>query len=356
LVGDAQLGLSYFKGLNAAIEALTELMGLMKTDPSTYIEEYEKWFREFSLKKIQEVTDFSKYKVKFLKRVVESVEQLIKMSGGQVTEYMAEFENRTRAFAQRHNISFLNAHLDRIIPFQHDQLGVPDTPIRSVLKIKKLLVDFAKPYKTFWHVRKDLFLPFSAVRNILAGTNKLIVGFLLKGVIYKILSGIFFKTPMQSFKEQSNWLLDGIARLMQGVFELACVMALPLRLITRAIATHVYNQPRIESNAQFVKYVELVSEELKKSELSEQELLTLYSTCLDLHRKYKKALVKKQQKTSLDKDREQEYWDQINEAPTQELVKEAINRYIQHLQPSGDTDSQSYKGKEQALKGSWHIG
>ena len=160
---------------------------------------------------------------------------------------------------------------------------------------------------------------------------------------------------MQSFKEQGNWLLDGIARLMQGIFELACVMVLPLRLITRAFATHVYDQPSIESNTQFVKYVELVSQELKKSELSDQKLLSLYTTCLDLHRKYKKALVKKQQKTALDKNREQKYWDQINEAPTQELVKKAINRYIQYLQPSGNTDSQSYKGQEKALKGPYRL-
>ena len=92
----------------------------------------------------------------------------------------------------------------------------------------------------------------------MTGIIKLTVGFFFKG-IYNSLSGTIFKKPTQSFKEQANWLLDGLGRLAQGVFELACAVVLPFRLITRAIVTLIQGKPKIENNIKFAKYVERVS-------------------------------------------------------------------------------------------------
>lgn len=328
LVGDAQLGLSYFKGLNGGIESLTKFMELSQRAKDSYLQEYDAWFEGFSQKKIKEVTDYSKYKIRLPLGIIQNIHQIIEASGSGVTGELAELVNAVQIFASRYNMNTLGIHSHRMIPPQHDQFDSPDSPIRSVLQIKKLLVDAIKPYKTLWHFTKDLWLPYRAIKDLTIGAIKLTVGFLLKGIIYNILSGTIFKKPTQSYQEIVHWLLDGLARFTQGLFELFCVLLLPCRLLIRSIVTLAHGEIKIENNVKFKQYISLASNILAKDNLSTEDLLYSYTICLDIHRKYRKGLDKKGQTTSIKSDIEQKHLDDILYTTGQDSLKESMKNYL----------------------------
>ena len=122
------MGLSYFKGLNAGIEALTELVRLMKVDSATYMKSTMNGLK--NCKKTKKLL-FSKYRIR-LGGIVQSINKLIAVSGSSVTDKLAELENTTRAFANKHNIPVSTIYPHQVIAPQHDQLDSPDSPIRAI--------------------------------------------------------------------------------------------------------------------------------------------------------------------------------------------------------------------------------
>lgn len=141
----------------------------------------------------------------------------------------------------------------------HDSRGTDDKPDDLVpeflgafhpwISMFKDVVDTLKPYKSGFHVWRDLLQPIRGLGNIIKGvvyiptTIALFIFELIRGVIHGIARSDFniFKNLMQlAFVRVSSGLLDGINNIIRGVLQvvttpLNLIIRMPLRLIITAI-------------------------------------------------------------------------------------------------------------------------
>ncbi|HRD68504.1 MAG TPA: hypothetical protein PK657_00010 [Legionella sp.] len=282
LKGDAALGLSYFKGLNAGLEATAKFLTIMaspikdsfknKHAMDKKLDEYQSWFlKDFSPKKIREVGKYSFWQIRSFMNAMNVVKGALNASypdehyeGRSVIDdyfnhythdYLNEKVNSSwRPFPHRKYDLVTFAQLD-YVPLHH-----------TAKKIAKIFVDYFKPYKSNTQLAQDF-------RQPLVGMASLFIG------LGKTLFGIFTLKP--------RYLGDGLFSMLRGVIELSTTpLTWLLKPITRGISTLIHGgYKKIEENTgirDLAKYGQT-----NRDSSNAYELLAV---CNDIHRKFEKAI------------------------------------------------------------------
>ncbi|MBA3536610.1 MAG: hypothetical protein H0T84_08380 [Tatlockia sp.] len=260
LNGDAALGLSYFKGLNAGLEALGHFFTLLKpaikqglTNKGLLIDKlraYQGWFSPYANKKVKEVEDYSFLKIRTSMKLVEIIREM-KMSS------RMEFEGDQRpvidTFYHLHARAKKNERVE-FDPYPHRsydpniKLGeFAYVPISYTFKkIAKLFLDYFKPYKSDHQIKEDFKQPLSGVVNLFVGLAKIVWG--------------VFTLNVYRFG-------DGLASTLRGVIEIGTTpLAWTLKFIIRDSLTEAIGQPKIEESNGMHQLVNLGEELLENQE------------------------------------------------------------------------------------------
>jgi hypothetical protein len=231
LNGDAALGLSYFKGLNAGLEALGHFFTLLKPAIKqgltnngllgVRLQAYQDWFSPYADKKVKEVEDYSSLKIRTSMKLVEVIREM-KMSS------LQEFEGDQRpvidTFYHLHARAKKNERVE-FNPYPHRsydpniKLGqFAYVPMSYTLKkIAKLFLDYFKPYKSDHQIKEDFKQPLSGVVNLFVGLAKIIMG--------------VFTLNIYRFG-------DGLASTLRGLIEIGTApLAWTLKFIIRGFLT-----------------------------------------------------------------------------------------------------------------------
>jgi hypothetical protein len=290
LVGDASLGLSYFKGLNAGLESAAKFFSIMaptirqgfadKQAMHDGFQSYENWFlKDFAPKKVKEVEQYSTWHIKSFMKVMQVARHIKQASIYEDEDLPIEAYKNYFEFFQKNPLQNLNRNgtwglyphrsYDPVVKLWQFAY----VPIRhSLTKIVKLFIDLIKPYKSTSHFVQDLKQPLVASVNLVSG-------------IFKILAGIF----TFNFKRT----IDGIFSLFRGIFEVVTLPLLPLKFLVRGCIT-LFHRPRIEENPGMIKVASSGMEFLKTQERSQSLIeddttYKLLQFCSDLNRKYHKS-------------------------------------------------------------------
>lgn len=289
LVGDAGLGLSYFKGLNAGLQSTAALLSILKSsirqgfqdraEMDSALKRYETWFLEdFSPKKINEVAQYSTWRIRSAMRAMKAV-RLIKMASMaeypddpslSIKDYFKLFAKDPLGDVMKHKNWQLYPHRG----FDPVKLGqFAHIPAKyTVSRIAKSFVDYVKPYKSTSQLRQDFKQPLVGVVNFSSGLAKFFVGAVT-------LDGKRFG--------------DGVLSITRGALELATTpIAWVIKPLSRGAASLINGKPFIEDNKGIKKLAQkgqLYLAENNGEEFSPQKIYEILAVCNDLHRKYAKA-------------------------------------------------------------------
>ncbi|MFA5959677.1 MAG: hypothetical protein WC785_04105 [Tatlockia sp.] len=333
LVGDAALGLSYFKGLNAGLEAAAKLFSLLWNtkfkDMDKAFATYETWFlSEFSPKKVKEVEQYSTWQVRAPMQVMKKAAWI---KGASVQETDATLEKTLENYFNYYKKDNLTADKEATWnPFPHRKYGIInfwqllDVPLKhTAKKIAKNFIDYFKPYKSKAQIAQDYKLPF------LGG--------------YQVLVALLIKIPAAIFTFNFFRLVDAFLTVFRGGIEIASALfSWFVKPITRGIATYFNGGFKsIEDNKGMQQLARIGEGHLSDRNLSLSDSYTKYrilAVSNDLHRKFNKSL-DRGEKTKLG----------VNEAllynaihNNTEVDKEKLTQYFALF-------SQTYKRSNQVL-------
>jgi hypothetical protein len=291
LVGDASLGLSYFKGLNAGLESAAKFFSIMaptirqgfadKQAMHDGFQSYGNWFfKDFAPKKVKEVEQYSTWHIRSFMKVMQVARNIKLASIYEDEDLPTDAYKNYFEFFQKNPLQNLNRNgtwglyphrsYDPVVKLWQFAY-VPIS--HSLTKIAKLFIDLIKPYKSTSHFVQDLKQPLVASVNLASG-------------IFKILAGIF----TFNFKRT----IDGIFTLFRGIFEVVTLPLLPLKFLVRGSMT-LFHRPRIEENSGIIKVASLGMDFLEG--LESKRIISdvsspykLLQFCSDLNRKYNKSL------------------------------------------------------------------
>lgn len=296
LVGDAGLALSYFKGLNAGIEAAAKFFTLLshviknnqlvnKEIVQKNLDKYAEWFlNDFAPKKLKEVESYSTWQIRSVMRVMETVNASSRFSMGEYfvgdDDILKNYFTLMASNPPSGNFLKKNLYPHRAYdPIKPGQLAY--VPIMHTLtKMGKLFHDYIKPYKSGYQLRQDFKQPLVGAINLLRG-------------IAKMLGGIF-TLNIKLFG-------DGVLTAIRGSLEIATTpLAWIVKPLTRGIATLITNHPKVENNSgmkrvakQGLSLVQQITSESSDS-LKPEEKYRLFAISNDLHRKFHKSLSRRQ--------------------------------------------------------------
>ncbi|MGQ3891019.1 FAD-dependent oxidoreductase [Legionella sp. CNM-4043-24] len=327
LAGDAGLGLSYFKGLNAGLESTARLFthlaqavkaSLQPEQTIDGLKEYQTWFAGFAERKVKEVESYSTWRIRAAMKAVKVVRAFKNSSmveeDDDIKPVLDDYFNlmdgvspgETRAFRLYPHRSYDPVNLGQ---FQH-------VPIEhSLKKTGKMFADYVKPYKTFRQFRQDLAQPLVGIVNVSIG-------------IVKIVAGVFGLNGRR--------LGDGIFTLLRGTLELVTApLSMLVKPLTRSLVSLVAGRPLIEHGLGMRQLAELGEQKLNEHELDDEfsplEVYEVKAVCNDLHRKFLKA-DKRGQPTRL-KAEEEHLWRQMgSEGPY--VSRESVGRYFSLFRPA----------------------
>jgi 2-polyprenyl-6-methoxyphenol hydroxylase-like FAD-dependent oxidoreductase len=289
LLGDAALGLSYFKGLNAGLESVTQLISILSPiieqlhNQAKLVEalnEYQQWFIEsFAPKKIKEVERYSTWQIRFGMRAIECMHNIQELSGpgyGYDPQhlicdyfYLMASENEKKVYEQDKWGFYPHREHDPVTFGQVAKTGV-DYPVKQ---IKKMFVDYMKPYKSDAHFFKDLRQPLVGLANLAVGTLKMVNGMASR---------------------DKEFFAEGILTACRGSLEIFTTpLAYIVKPVTRDLAGMFYDPALIETNVGIQslskKGLKLISE-VDLANVSHSKIYELLAFCNDIHRKYEKSL------------------------------------------------------------------
>lgn len=298
LVGDAGLALSYFKGLNAGLESTAMFLSEMKSvlmggfsNPeflNKALARYESWFLDdFSPKKVQEVANYSTWKVRLTQGAMNLVHNLKMTTMNEhffdqqelIADYFAVLAQDARANHEKDKTWHLYLHRDydlvklgqfAYIPFKH-----------TLKKMGKIFIDYIKPYKSIEQLKQDFKQPMVSIINLGSGLVKIVKS--------------FFKLDYMLFG-------DGIFTLARGIIELATTpITWLLKPISRGIITAWGGFAKLEDNAGLKKVVQKgrnlfdkISRNTNAPAVDEESTYRILAICNDIHRKFDKAKQRKQ--------------------------------------------------------------
>lgn len=300
LGGDASLGLSYFKGLNAGLKAAAKFFRLMRSQLELGLKDkhamksalttYQDWFlNDFAPAKVKEVGLYSTLQIRSLMKTMKVVHSIKETSMPDThidvpdSVYEAYFK-----YMQKDHLSELGDNKKlRLYPhrsYDPVKLGqfAPVPIIHSLKKIGKIFVDFGKPYKSSSQFVQDLKQPLVSLVNLFSG-------------VVKIISGIFTL--------KGKRIGDGFFTLGRGLVELiTSPLSYTLKPLSRGLLTLI-KRPKIEENAgmkRLAHYGHTYLDRINPADAqveganTSQHSYNLLAICGDLHRKYEKAVEHKQ--------------------------------------------------------------
>ena len=291
LVGDASLGLSYFKGLNAGFEAATvffSTLGPIIKDGFTVkavllngLNQYQSWFlNDFSPKKVKEVAQYSRWRIQLPMKAATLMAEflsssIVKPIDGSQSAILHDFFN---LLEQTHLEGELINNKRNIYPHRPYFINRPDIfddiPTAYTMdRIKKDFIDYVKPYKSSAQAAQNFIQPFQGIGHTTVGLIKMLIG--------------IFTADLSYFANATCLVLRGLIEITTTPF------AWIIKPITRGIATLVYGKPNIEENAGIQKIAALGAKLLDETTdfppSSPQKMYDIFSICGDLHRKFDKS-------------------------------------------------------------------
>lgn len=295
LVGDAALGLSYFKGLNAGIEAMTQFFTLLKPAiqdgfhniqlVDNLLNRYQQWFlQQFAPRKIKEVANYSFWQIRSLMEITRTTQRTFNAS---VADYDENFAPSIQDYFDHYSEDLLNRNRalnNAWNPFPHRAYPIAQFAQWSYVplqytgkKIFKLFADYVKPYKSQQHIIQDFKQPLVGLGNMIIGLGKILVG------IWSL----------------QGWLcLDGLCTVIRGLLELITTpLTWLIKPICRTLATYFHGHyKQIEDNTQLQSIAQQGQAYLNSAEnLHDPEtIINLLAFCNDLHRKFTKQCARGQ--------------------------------------------------------------
>ena len=330
LKGDSALGLSYFKGLNAGLEASAKFLSSIgssiknsfrdKETLAKQLDTYQSWFlNDFSPKKVKEVGQYSFWQIRSFMRAMEAVQFSKETSMADedddlepiITNYFKHYTtdplarlstSQFRPFPHRDYEPVKLAQLE-YIPLKH-----------TAKKIMKTFVDYFKPYKSDQQIVQDFKQPIVGLANVLLG-------------IAKIAGGVF-GLNLWSF-------VDGVFNVLRGAIEIATTpLTWLLKPLTRGIATLIHGgYKNIEENRGLHRLAQDGIHQLNHTNdrdlYNDQSIYKLLAFCNDIHRKFDKS-VSRNQATALGAD---EYGCYSEILTDKVLSREKVHRYFSLFAP-----------------------
>ena len=323
LAGDAGLGLSYFKGLNAGLESTAKFLSILsasiknnfsnKKEMDNAFSQYRTWFLdEFAPKKIKEVAQYSTYQIRSamkIMRVARSVKMssMVEYDDDQkpiIDDYFAMLEQEPRAEKHWRWTPYPHREYEPVNLGQYEYVPLKHT----LLKTKKIFIDYFKPYKSTFQRRQDFKQPLVGIVNVFIGTTKTLVGL------------ITFDLRRSS---------DGVFSLLRGAIELATTpLSWFIKPITRGIASLIHGKVNIENNIGIKRLSQFGQECLEKQgqeEFSPVKTHELLAVCNDLHRKFNKA-ISRGQNSNIAQEEEEKIYNTVR--VDKNAPRDAFNNYF----------------------------
>ena len=353
VVGDAAMGLSYFKGINAAFAAGAKLLDQI-TQPAAEramsLQGYKQWFEnDFAPKKVKEVGFYSNYVIGAMLGAFRTLKVIIgsdKLMSSDAAErtvdmYLAHLVDVRQALTKKsetlpewkHAYEHDGRSLQNVITFQ------PQSGRVLLERIGKEMGDSVKPYKSFYHLARDLLTPLRSVYHMVAGCFQLALALPIELVnaAIGVIAPNKLETRMGNLKECTNnfftRLGEGASRVLFGVSLAAESIILPVKLVSRAISTAVNGDVLIENNKGMSKLIaqtdEFVTDDNEVQVLSnkqaeeklEMSQLKLVGLAVEIHRKFEKSY-ERGQKTEVDCEKEREQFKKCVQNGTKKDFKE----------------------------------
>lgn len=283
LVGDAGLGLSYFKGLNAGFESSARLLTQLKAAIQDHFQHphktqhalthYQTWFlNDFAPNKVREVSHYSQWRIRSTMKFMGTLENTCGSIQGPsdynlhplVADHL-RLQPNSDLFPHRPEGLFDPIQLNYVPPSQH------------VKKLIKIGADYLKPYKSKDQFIQNMKQPWVGFLNLLTGILKL---FAAAGLRDRKLAG------------------DGVLSIVRGTIEIVTTpLTWILKPIVRGVITLLKKPVLIEYNAGIQQLARLGQNKLRQANdhpLSNDETYALRAICHDLHRKFEKSLARGQ--------------------------------------------------------------
>lgn len=297
LVGDAGLGLSYFKGLNAGLESAAKWLtimapsikeGFLETKSSEQaFHQYQSWFlNEFAPKKVNEVAKYSTWQIRSamlamkvvnrskMASVLEDRDDTITI----IDDYFTLLANDPNS--QRNNNTWKKFPHRPYDPIKLGQFA-PIPAMHTLKKIGKLFVDYFKSYKSTGQIKQDFKQPFVGMVNVGMGLLKSANGILTFDI---------------------SRLNDGVLNVLRGFIELITTpLAWLIKPVSRSVITLAHyaiaGTKKIEDNQGIKKLGQYGHKMLAQLEInanndvenaSPQQVYDALAVCNDLHRKFQK--------------------------------------------------------------------
>ena len=279
LKGDSALGLSYFIGLNAGLEATIHFFTYMKetildsfknkSAMDNALAEYQSWFLNvFAPKKVKEVADYSFKYIRSGMFAMQATRSILESSAvdddyddldDAITDYLKHFIGNNPGQSPRF---FAHRPYD---PVQFSTLSyVP--PQHTLKKIEKVFTDYGKPYKSPGQIKEDLKQPLRGVAHLAIGAGKSILGLVTS---------------------HSDTLTDGLSTAAGGFVEVVTTPLNMLKPISRGLLTWMHGGFKtIEENVGIKKLAQLGLNYLDAN----RSVYEIRSICNDIHRKFRKSL------------------------------------------------------------------
>ncbi len=355
VVGDAAMGLSYFKGINAAFEASAKLLANLAkpyTERQQGLQEYQQWFEnKYVPKKVKEVAFFSHFIIgatvtvfKSLKFIIRSdkfmradeAERAVDLYRGHLAHVLNSRQKDTLQPPQWNNAY---AHNKR--PLNNVLTLLPIAHSKRLKNIGKNATDFIKPYKTSFHFLRDLLTPLRAIYYIVSGLRQMILGFFIettKGAIasaasiehsFQKNSKIEVKHVVSDFYIREK---EGLLTLVFGITLAFSTLVMPIKLLTRAMSTLFNNKLNLIENNEGIQRLIQQSDttDLYDDNLS---IAKLSSLSVDIHRKYSKSL-ERGQKSSIEQETEKQLFIECVNQPGLENYRQYFSLF--KLDPEAD--------------------
>lgn len=314
LTGDAALGLSYFKGMDACFEntskALVALNSSSKEERDSRLKSYSEWFdSDFAPRKIQEVAQYSTYGARLPVAIFSFLNKVFgtnfAMDTAQAERFADLYHGNQRELATGATGDILSNPYPHRKNYWMPVLNATPLPISERLaEINKHFSKFFKAYKSIDYFTKDLLQPFTAIKNIIYGTVK--IAFALPVLIIVSIVNVFtnrtwgdaFNQIKRNFFASLSRIVDGFFQIIQGGILAVTSPLLPIKIGVNSILTLSKDTPKIETNPGMKRLIEST----EQPGLSNDKMNAL---CIDMHRKFEKGLNKKQ-KTEIEPEVERQ--------------------------------------------------
>lgn len=336
LVGDAALGLSFFKGLNSGIEASAELLTMIFANPdkdkeksenalSNNLNQYNHWFidkyKPQKLKENQKINKsirFKKNMLGFLKNILGAGFFLRRSQAEQSIDlYLSYISTLERDEKDR-----LLSPDNNWTPYPHRKYKDKSVfhfslqPREMSYFLTKNLKNFKNsisPYKTFYDVLKDFKMPFRAAYHLSVGTLQTFFSFPI-GIIKSAFSLLLPSTKMTRLEKMKRDLsvaahhqVEGLSRVLYGLSLALTSIAMPVRILSRGLTTIVSLFKKdallIEKDSSITSLVRKANEVSAEKE-DPSSTAKIFALCTDIHRKYDKYHVR-EHKTLIPKQDEE---------------------------------------------------